>query len=98
MYLITFLQTALALLATTSGTSLAPAPTSLPHHEILRSRARAILARNDIDNLDFCYGENAICGESVKLYNKCKAFDNLQDLTQWWECLCGNGYASVTEQ
>ncbi|KAF8857526.1 hypothetical protein BDZ45DRAFT_674703 [Acephala macrosclerotiorum] len=88
---------AVAKAATTTSITSAPAPTSF-HKDLLR--ARLLIARSkrdDIDNLDFCYGDKSICEENNNLYQACESFETQDDQTQLYECLCGNGYVAVNQ-
>ncbi|CZR56721.1 uncharacterized protein PAC_06610 [Phialocephala subalpina] len=97
--LVNFLFACLAVATAATITSVTPAPAPTSHHKDLL-RARLLLARSkrdDIDNLDFCYGDHSICEENNNLHGACEAFETQDDQTQFYECLCGNGYVSVNQ-
>lgn len=76
-----------------------PSPVHPKHESLLKLRMLqygAGLFERDGD-LAFCYGENSICSNSNDLYDKCNSFDSLSDLTQWYQCICENGYVSTRE-
>ncbi|RDW63675.1 hypothetical protein BP6252_11220 [Coleophoma cylindrospora] len=52
-----------------------------------------ILARRSSQDLSFCFGVNSICAVSNELFAQCGSFDN----TQFYKCICGNGYVAVDE-
>jgi len=56
---------------------------------------RMLVERQFGGDLSFCFGENSICDISNQLFSQCDNY--LNQLTEWYKCLCGNGYVSVDE-
>jgi len=46
---------------------------------------------------DYCWGTGSICSFSNSLDNACNAFSEEEDLTQYYKCICGNGYVSTDQ-
>ena len=69
------------------------------HGNLLKQRHGVIQARQFGDtDYSFCYGETAICSEGNELFDKCSAFEEQADPTQWYQCLCGNGYVEADNE
>jgi hypothetical protein len=47
---------------------------------------------------DYCFGPEGICSYMNDLFEDCNGFENESDLTQWYQCLCGNGYVSSQDE
>jgi hypothetical protein len=45
----------------------------------------------------FCFGTDSICTYSINLFEQCSNYLNSNDMTKWYQCICGNGYVSVDE-
>jgi hypothetical protein len=57
-----------------------------------------IIQERQQDDLSYCYDEdNGICVFSNTLYNDCQAYVENINATQWYECICANGYVSVDQ-
>ena len=67
------------------------------HIKLLRRQNEAIKARQIGEDLSFCDGVNSICAQSNSLFDRCNAFSNQANDSQWFQCLCGNGYMAVNE-
>jgi hypothetical protein len=68
------------------------------HANFLRRRNEGFKARQTGGEDDsFCYGVNAICAEMNSLFSDCDSFSSQADDTQWFQCLCGNGYMATYE-
>ena len=52
-----------------------------------------ILKRQGSQDLSFCFGENSICSVGNDLYAQCENYEG----TQYYKCICGNGYVSVDD-
>jgi len=66
---------------------------------LLKQRHGMIQARQlGGPDLSFCYGETSICSEGNQLFDKCSAFEDDADSTQWYQCLCGNGYVTAEQE
>jgi hypothetical protein len=48
--------------------------------------------------LQFCFGDGSICDYSVSLYKDCASFQNDQNQSKWYQCICLNGYVAVNQQ
>ena len=57
-------------------------------------KARNVLIHGREDDLSYCFGTDSICVESNHLFDSCNAFSGASDLTQWYQCICGNGYVT----
>lgn len=69
------------------------------HGDLMRRQYAVIQARQfGGPDLSFCYGETAICSECNILFDKCDAFEFQDDPTQWYQCLCGNGYVEADKE
>lgn len=64
------------------------------HYSVAAVPDRRIEERQDQD-LSFCFGDNSICTFSNSLYSQCQNY--FSDTTEWYNCICGNGYVSVDE-
>ncbi|KAE9371866.1 hypothetical protein N431DRAFT_377908 [Stipitochalara longipes BDJ] len=60
-------------------------------NEQLQGRQNQILGTGD----DYC--TDGICSYASNLDANCNGFSDESDLTQWYECLCGNGYVSTQQ-
>ena len=52
-----------------------------------------ILKRQGSQDLSFCFGENSICSVGIDLDAQCENYEG----TQYYKCICGNGYVSVDD-
>jgi hypothetical protein len=46
---------------------------------------------------NYCFGVSSICSLSNNLYSDCEGFIGQEDLTQFYDCICGNGYMSTDQ-
>jgi len=58
-----------------------------------------ITSVNPLSGLSFCFGTGSICDYANQLSSDCQSFeDNVSDLSQWYQCICENGYVSTNQQ
>jgi len=67
---------------------------TLQQHQVAAEADWKLKARQTQD-LSFCFGENSICVYSNNLFDDCQNY--LEELPQWYSCICANGYVSVDE-
>lgn len=61
-------------------------------------RKRASTSSSDVvDNLQYCYSDDSVCVFSNDLFADCQVYENQVDLSQWYQCICGNGYVSAEQ-
>jgi len=73
---------------------LAQQSSELDHINNLKLRNTLIQARQGED-LSYCFSSNSICTDSTDLFDLCNGFEGSSDLTQWFQCICGNGYVTA---
>ena len=59
------------------------------------ARSAVTIEERQDEDLSFCFGEKSICEYSNDLFEDCQNY--LEELPQWYNCVCANGYVSVDE-
>jgi hypothetical protein len=74
--------------------SLSQQSTELEHINRLRERNALIQARQ-LQDLSYCFSPTSICSQANNLFADCNAFLGEADQSQFFQCICGNGYVTT---